>query len=60
MLKEKSLAKGLTLQKAMDVFWALIACNLTHACCGKRVDIRCARKVAQLLADSLLDTEVRP
>ncbi len=58
MMKEKSLAKGLTLQKARDIIWALTGRDMYRMFVVERgwTSDEYEKWLAQLLVQSLLDT----
>lgn len=61
MMKEKSLAKGLTFHKARDILWALTGREMYRMCVVERrwTSDDYEKWLAQLLVKSLLDDRVR-
>lgn len=59
MMKEKSLAKGLTLQKARDILWTLTGRDMYRMLVGERgwTSDEYEKWLTQLLIKSLLDTD---
>ncbi len=59
MMQEKSLAKGLTLAKARDIFWAFTGRDLYHMLTIERgwTSDEYEKWLTELLIKSLLDTE---
>ena len=60
MMKEKSLAKGLTLQKARDILWTLTARDMYRMFVVERgwTSDEYEKLLAQLLTKSLLDADI--
>lgn len=60
MMKEKSLAKGLTLQKARDILWAFTGRDLYRMLVIERswTSNEYEKWLAQILVKSLLDTDI--